>query len=174
TVDVQAGLFEPQLFEIHVEQADDFHVDLRPGSAERFHAELVEFPVAPLLDIFVPVGRYVIIELDWLRQRIHSVFDIAAHNAGCSLRTERDAPSSLVVEGVHFLLDYIGSIPDTSLEQFRIFKYRYPYLLVSEAFTDPGEYPADILPPVYLGRKYVACSLWRLDFHGYLPLCGVS
>src|SRR5690606_1431080 len=99
TVDIEPGLFQSQLLEKHVEYADDLHIDLRPGCTQCLDPELVEFPVAPLLDIFISVGSYVIVKLYRLRERIHAIFDVAAYHTGSPFRPKRDAPAAFIVEG---------------------------------------------------------------------------
>jgi hypothetical protein len=52
------------------------------------------------------------------------MFNERPYGRGRIFRPERDAPLAPVNERVHFFFYHIRRVPDPTLEQFRMFKYR--------------------------------------------------
>ncbi len=119
-----------------MQQADQLGIDGRAGGAERFAAELVEFAVAALLDIFVAESRDVVEQADRRGPGSHAVFEVAADDAGGAFGTQGQAAAALVQEGVHFLLDDVGGVADAALEKIGLFKSRDADFLVAVAAAD--------------------------------------
>ena len=96
---------------------DDFGIDVRPGEAKCFDADLVELAVATFLRTLVPEHRPRIPELlGGVVKQV--VLDHRAQGTGRTFRTQRQAVAVQAVgKGVHFLLDDVGHFTDRADEQ---------------------------------------------------------
>ena len=65
------------------------------------------------------------VELDRLRQHAHPVFDVGAQHAGGELGPQGDIVVALVLEGIHLLVDDVGTLPDAAGKELRLLEHRH-------------------------------------------------
>ena len=116
-------------------ERDHFHVGLRAGHAEQFHADLVELALAPFLRTFVAEHGAAIEELEGCLLR-QPAADERARDTGGAFGTQGDAFAALGLEGVHLLRHDIGGIAQGAREHLGEFEHRRGDLAVAVARRD--------------------------------------
>src|SRR5688572_12145974 len=151
-IDLQRRLRESQATEKIIEQKQNLRVNHWIAAPKRLGADLVKLAHPAFLRPFAPKHRPHVVKFPHRLALEHFRFDIRAHHTGGSLRPEGQlgrlcllrAPAVPVIEGVHLLLDDIGSLTDGPAEQLGLLQNRN---------ADLGK---------RIGAKYLA----RRSFHG--------
>ena len=169
-IDVERQVFDTQLVQQTPRQTDDLCINRSVLRAEDLYAELVMFPQAAGLRIFVPEHRRGKVEhLGRLRSADQAALDKAAHHAGRSLRPQCDGPPALVQEGVHFLLHDIRRVTNTAIEQLCMFKNRRADLPIAVQRRQVSHIFFNILPFIAFLNGYILGASRRFDIHAYPP-----
>ena len=148
-----------------------FGICLGSRRTKAFHAELVEFPQASRLRIFVPVAGGDIRSLDRQCVVVQPMLQHGPGRAGGSLRTQGDGTAAFIIEGVHLLLHHIGCFPDRSLKQHRMFKNRRADFPISGQCGDFPHKILYILPFIALLRENILCPFRGFYCHVTVTSC---
>ena len=109
-------------------QLDDLGVDGGARIADGLDIELPELPVATRLRTVVAEHRTAHRETDGLRPGAHAVLDVGTHDARRGLRPQRPAFALVIttpsLHAEELLLDDVGDLADTSLEEVRALEER--------------------------------------------------
>lgn len=110
---------------------DDFGVGVRPGEAERLHADLMELAITPALRTLMTEHRTDVPQT--LRAVVQQVvLDGRAHDRRGVLRAHRQMLAvERVGEAVHLLLDDVGHFADAAREQLRVLDDRRADVLIA-------------------------------------------
>ena len=103
--------------------------------------------------------------------RIELVLEIGTDSRGGILRTEGNASIAPVSKGVHFLVYYICTLADTTLEQLRMLKNRGTDLAVAKAAAQLPDFLFNIIPIAYCIRQNVLGSTRCICQHSSKSSC---
>ena len=84
-----------------------------------------------------------------------TMLDQSADSACGTLGLEGDGAVAFILEGIHFLLDDVGSIADSAVKEFGMLKGRRTDLLITEVCCFLGSDGLDILPFIAVCRQDV-------------------
>src|SRR5690606_19719747 len=116
-------------------QADDLCVQQRVLLANRLTVELVELAETSRLGAIVAKGVDKRKEPHRLGTRMHPMLNVGADNRRGALGTQRQVVATLILEGVHFLLDDVGGCAHAPGKKPRVFERGSSYLSIAEALS---------------------------------------
>ena len=147
---MKGSIVYAKTFKKIVGKADKLGISRRSSCTEKLCAELIKLAVSSCLRSFVTEAIYYIKELKRHSITRKSIFDDRSCHASRSLGTECVACPVSVGKGVHFLLHYISSVTDSSLEKLSL--------------LEGGE--ADLAKTVFTAN--VSCNFFnKLPFFGF-------
>src|SRR3989344_4671104 len=117
-------IFQTSFSENNHRQFDDQSVSDRFGGSDNLHVEMPEFAIATFLRPVVPEKLTFGKKHHRLRQGLHAIFKISAHNAGGRFRPKSKLVAAASSQAIHFFLHNIGSFADASYENFLMLKPR--------------------------------------------------
>ena len=89
-----------------------------------------------------------------------SVLNTAADNAGGKLRSKRYRASTLIVKGIHFLLNNIRCIPDAALKHLGMLKNRDSYFIKAVKPGSIEHSPLNKLPAAAFCGQYIVSAFY--------------
>ena len=147
---------------------------LGSAGAESLDADLPELPHPALLRPLVAEHRAGVVELREGPLRNERVFERGSHDARGSLRSQGEAASRPVVEGVHLLRDDVGRLADASREDVGVLEERRVDGFVPVAREQVLRDPKQVLPRARNVGEHVCRAFGRACVHGAgLPIWGV-
>jgi len=133
-VELHRELGEPQGREVLAQHEENFGVESGLGGAHRLHVDLVELAHAALLRPFI--AEHGAVGENFGQPVVGAfVLDERPHDPGRGFGPQRQGTPLAIREGVHFLLDHVGLLPDGTGEEFRAFKHRnaqFPVAIAGE------------------------------------------
>ena len=132
-VDVQREVRDPERAERAPDQVDHLGVHRRAGVAQGFGADLVVLAQAPRLRPVIAEYRQHVEQLHRLRQHVHPVLLVGAHDGRRALGPQCERVAATVIEGVHLLLHDVRARAGALVEQLGCFeRWRADGLVVAQ------------------------------------------
>ena len=132
----------------------------RLGGAKAFNSKLMKFTKAACLSLFIAVATANVTNLKGQCAVHKTVFNSASNNTCSKFGTKGNASSALVVKGIHFLLNNVGSISNASFKYLGVFENRHPYFFKAVKSCGIKHKLFYKLPFIAVLRQKVASTLY--------------
>ena len=165
-VDDDFDFLKPKRLVDRVGEADDFSVNGRVATADRFDTVLVKLTEAAFLRTLIAEHRSHVVEL---RRLVRISEQFVRHERTDDRCRSFWAKCVLVFPFLHerehlFLYD-VRRFPDTACEQVRCFKDWCADLFIVVTGAHVAKFFLDILPRLDRARKQVLCTAWCFHHH---------
>ena len=161
-VDLETEIAEPQRIVEMPRHGHDLKIDGRIKLTQRFDVELRVLAEPARLGALVTEHRPPRPDLHRLGQAGHPVLDVRADYARREFGPQRHEGAALVLERVHLLVDDVGPLAHTPLEQGGFLEYRQIDPLVSIQLHDLPNRALHEVPVGLLLRQHILHALRRL------------
>ena len=155
------GKFDPVTGERFVANTEG----MPPLFQDVFGNTLVELAEAAALGLLVPEAINDIADLEGQGIAQEPIFDGGAADAGGAFRAQGDGAVALILESVHFLLNYIRRVADAAHEKLGVFNYRRAQFVNAVQAAQIAHFFFDILPLIAFAGQNILCSLRCLNLH---------
>ena len=168
-VDVQLDFIDAHALQKIIRHCDDFRIRHHGRCPKVLNAKLMELTKPACLWLLISEARDIVAILARLHIRKMFAFNKSTNRRRCSFRFQRDAAVTEIFEGVHFLLDDVRGLPNSSVEQVRILKNRCTKFTKAVFVTNLKKGIFNIVPLVGILRHHVLRTLRCFNCHLYPP-----
>ena len=165
-IDIEYEIAYSEFIENSLGQHHYLYVRRGRKRAVILYAELVMLSESARLRFFITENRRYIIHFRRLSVAVERVFDKSSRYSRRTFGLQGNTSSALVLEGIHFLVDYIRGIAHASQKQFGVFKRRRADFVDAKSARDFSHGFFYVMPLVTLFGQNVLCT-FRYVYHLY-------
>src|SRR5690606_23279803 len=132
---------------------DQLGIDVRPWQVEGFHADLMELAITSFLRLLVAEHRAGIPQFLHLATTGQTMLKHGAHATGSAFGAQGQGFFVTVEEGIHFLVDHVGTLANTASEQLGVLDDGQTDFLVAVAIEQADQRIFQVAPGRRLLRQ---------------------